>query len=74
MLEISVADSGPGFPPQILEAGAQPFRSWRVGGTGLGLVMVRRFASDLGGELLLSNRDAGGACVTLRLPCRRQNG
>lgn len=71
LLEIRVTDTGPGFPPAMLEAGVQPFRSWRAGGTGLGLVMVRRFASDLGGELLLSNRDEGGACVTLRLPCQR---
>ena len=71
VLEISVTDTGPGFPPAMLEAGVQPFRSWRAGGTGLGLVMVRRFASDLGGELKLSNREQGGACVTLRLPCQR---
>lgn len=73
-LELTVADSGPGFPPTILEAGAQPFRSLRVGGTGLGLVMVRRFTSDLGGKLLLRNRDEGGACVTLRLPCKPIHG
>ncbi len=68
-LVVTVTDTGPGFPAEIIAAGVQAFRSWRVGGTGLGLVMVRRFASDLGGELFLSNRDGGGACVTLSLPC-----
>jgi two-component system NtrC family sensor kinase len=74
ILELTVADSGPGFPPVMLEAGVQPFRSWRVGGTGLGLVMVRRFTNDLGGELQLRNREEGGACVTIRLPCNQTNG
>jgi two-component system NtrC family sensor kinase len=73
-LELTVADSGPGFPSTMLEGGVQPFRSWRVGGTGLGLVMVRRFTSDLGGELQLRNRDEGGACVTIRLPCNQTDG
>ncbi|MDT8387375.1 MAG: ATP-binding protein [Thiogranum sp.] len=73
-LEIGVADSGPGFPPEMLEAGVQAFCSLRPGGTGLGLVMVRRFVTDLGGELLLSNRDEGGACVRLRLPCNGSDG
>lgn len=68
-LKLMVSDTGPGFPQAILEGGAQSFRSWRTGGTGLGLVMVSRFTSDLGGELLLSNRAQGGACVTLLLPC-----
>ncbi|MFC6669943.1 sensor histidine kinase [Marinobacterium aestuariivivens] len=70
MLEIEVRDSGPGFSAQMLETGIQPFRSWRAGGTGLGLAMVHRFTHDLGGELQLSNRQEGGACVTLRLPYR----
>jgi two-component system NtrC family sensor kinase len=73
-LELTVTDSGPGFPPMMLEGGVQPFRSGRVGGTGLGLVMVRRFTSDLGGELQLRNRDEGGACVTIRLPCTQTDG
>jgi two-component system NtrC family sensor kinase len=73
-LELTVADTGPGFPPIVLEEGAQPFRSWRVGGTGLGLVMVRRFTSDLGGKLQLRNRDEGGACVTISVPCNQTDG
>jgi nitrogen fixation/metabolism regulation signal transduction histidine kinase len=37
-------------------------------------MMVRRFTSDLGGELQLRNRDEGGACVTIRLPCNQTDG
>lgn len=73
-LTITVSDNGPGFHSEILDAGVQAFRSWRIGGTGLGLVMVRRFADDLGGELILRNNDDGGACVVLSLPCRLTDG
>jgi signal transduction histidine kinase len=69
-LRLVVEDSGPGFPPQMLETSVRPFSSWRSGGTGLGLVMVRRFTSDLGGQLQLENREPQGARITMKLPCR----
>lgn len=65
-----VEDDGPGFPEQLLTSGAQPFGSWRAGGTGLGLVMVRRFVNDLGGTMRIENRLPRGAKVTLSMPCR----
>jgi two-component system NtrC family sensor kinase len=34
------------------------------------LSMVQRFARTVGGNVLLSNREPHGACVTLELPCR----
>lgn len=65
---IRVADDGPGFAPQVLQEGIRPFATYRDGGTGLGLVVVRRFAADLGGRLALSNRSEGGALVQLTIP------
>jgi len=47
----------------------RPFASGRVGGTGLGLAMVRGFTQDINGELQLANREPCGAQVTLRVPC-----
>jgi two-component system NtrC family sensor kinase len=67
-LRIAVSDDGPGFPPEMLEAGIRPFWSTRVHGTGLGLAMVRRLARDIGGEVQLANRQPHGAMVTLILP------
>jgi signal transduction histidine kinase len=66
---LSVTDTGPGFPPEMLTMGVRPFASGRVGGTGLGLAMVRRVAEDINAELALTNREPHGARVTLRLPC-----
>jgi signal transduction histidine kinase len=53
----------------MLAVGVRPFASGRIGGTGLGLAMVRRFAEDINAELVLSNLEPHGARVTLRFPC-----
>jgi signal transduction histidine kinase len=66
---LTVSDSGPGFPAEMLAIGVRPFASGRVGGTGLGLAMVRGFTQDINGELQLANREPCGAQVTLRVPC-----
>ena len=73
-LFLQVSDDGPGFPPELLQGGIRPFASWRLGGTGLGLSMVRRFVRDLGGDLELANGPQGGACIALRLPYRSLHG
>ncbi len=68
-LILTVSDDGPGFPETILKAGVRPFASSRDGGTGLGLLMVKRFVNGLDGRLILTNREGGGACVILEIPC-----
>jgi signal transduction histidine kinase len=72
-LSIQVLDDGPGFPEALLSGGIRPFLTSRESGTGLGLAIVRRFARDLGGELAIANRAPRGACVTLTLPCARED-
>lgn len=72
-LRLTVEDDGPGFPPEMLQNGVRAFGSWRRGGTGLGLMMVRRFVSDVGGNLRLENRSSRGARIILELPMGRPN-
>ncbi len=69
-LDLTVSDDGPGFPPDLTTDSIRPFSSTRLGGTGLGLAMVRRTVGDLGGTLELSASQAGGARVLVRLPWR----
>jgi two-component system NtrC family sensor kinase len=69
-LRLDISDDGPGFPPDLLEYGIRAFITHRAEGTGLGLSMVQRFARTVGGNVILSNREPHGACVTLELPCR----
>jgi two-component system NtrC family sensor kinase len=70
-LRLSVSDDGPGFQQELLDSGIRAFVSQRVGGTGLGLSMIQRFARSLGGGISLSNLEPRGARVTLDLPCRK---
>lgn len=71
---ITVADNGPGIPPDKLEAVFEPFfrlddaRSRATGGYGLGLTVARSVARAHGGELTLDNARSGGLVATLRLP------
>lgn len=70
----SVCDDGPGFPQTLLQGGIRPFASGRVGGTGLGLVIVQRFVHDLGGAMRLENQAPRGACVIMTIPCEGNHG
>jgi nitrogen fixation/metabolism regulation signal transduction histidine kinase len=64
-----VIDSGDGFSEAFLRQGIRPFVSLKEKGSGLGLVMVQRFAKDLSGQLKLDNDAATGhGRVTLTLP------
>lgn len=74
-VELIVADDGPGFDPQVLEAAFERFvrggnaRTRGTGGAGLGLAIVRAVVTAHGGTAALANgRPLGGAVVTIRLP------
>lgn len=74
-VRICVRDCGPGIPEDEIESMKQPFRrggSTRAGsaGSGLGLAIVERIARVHGGELRLSNPDAGGLEARIDLPIR----
>jgi CheY-like chemotaxis protein len=76
-LELVVEDGGPGFSPEGLKRGLDPFFTTKGGdGSGLGLSMVYDQITLAGGTVRLANRAGGGAgggggAVTLRLPLRR---
>ncbi|OYW88822.1 MAG: hypothetical protein B7Z20_01625 [Sphingobium sp. 32-64-5] len=72
-VHIIVEDDGPGIPADQLETIFEPFRRLETsrnrgtGGAGLGLSIVRRSVSRLGGAVRLENRAEGGlrAIITL---------
>jgi len=71
---IRVADTGIGIPPQALPHVWREFRQVqsidgrRVGGFGLGLAIVRRYATLLGGACEISSTVGQGTTVTITLP------
>ncbi|WP_457755745.1 ATP-binding protein [Thermodesulfatator indicus] len=66
--EIIVEDSGPGIPEDRAKDLFRPFYSTKPGGTGLGLAVSRQIVLFHGGELILENREEGGARVRVILP------
>ncbi|QHE77854.1 sensor histidine kinase [Hydrogenophaga sp. PBL-H3] len=66
--ELSVADSGPGIPPDVLPRLFEPFFSTREGGLGLGLSLCETLASGMDGSISAANAATGGAVFRLRLP------
>jgi two-component system, OmpR family, sensor kinase len=70
VVEISVADSGPGIPLAKRQKVFQPFYSEGPSGTGLGLAIAAELASAMGGTLHLGDAAEGGARFTLTVPRR----
>ncbi len=71
-VELSFADSGPGFSGTALARFADFFFSEKEGGMGIGLSVASEIVKAHGGELRVENRaEGGGARVTVQLPLER---
>jgi two-component system sensor histidine kinase BaeS len=72
---VEVRDSGPGLTDDDLPVAFEPgllherYRGVRPVGTGLGLALVHRLATSLGGSAEAGRAAEGGARFTVRLPC-----
>ncbi|XHS80264.1 CHASE domain-containing protein [Burkholderiaceae bacterium UC74_6] len=78
-VELAVHDTGLGMSAQQMEHLFQPFN--RLGrersqteGTGIGLVIARRLAELMGGELHATSTEGEGSVFTLTLPAGRPHG
>jgi two-component system sensor histidine kinase KdpD len=70
-LVLRVADNGPGLPPGDTSRWFDRFQRGPdavVGGTGIGLSLVKGFAEAQGGSVSAENRSGGGAMFTVKLP------
>jgi signal transduction histidine kinase len=70
---VSVADNGPGIPPDVQARLFTPFFTTKGAGRGmgLGLAIVRRVVQNLGGTVQVTSAAGAGAEFVVRLP-RRQ--
>ena len=67
---ISVADDGPGIPPELWESASRPFHLPRVerDGAGLGLSIVADAARGHGTKLAFATNDEGLFMISMTLP------
>jgi signal transduction histidine kinase len=67
---VTVADNGPGMPPEVRNS-LRPFFTTKSGGLGLGLPLAYKIVRQHGGDLLLAERAPRGLAVRVRLPLAR---
>jgi signal transduction histidine kinase len=65
---ITVADAGPGIPPEIRERIFVPFFTTKARGTGLGLPTAKRLVEAHSGHIRVECPPGGGTVVTIELP------
>ncbi len=69
---LTVADDGPGIPPDLLEKVQEPFFSTKSGGTGLGLAICRALSWQNGGRMEIESALDAGTRVTVELRLVRE--
>ena len=72
VVEIVVADDGPGIPPDKLGRIFEAYFTTKEKGTGLGLAMVKHNAELYGGNVRAESVVGKGAKFTVTLPLKSQ--
>jgi two-component system NtrC family sensor kinase len=68
VVEISIADSGCGIPPENLPKVAEPFFTTKPHGNGLGLSICRSILWEVGGTLAIRSDLGKGTAVDIAVP------
>ena len=70
IVQLSVADTGSGMPPEVLDRVLEPFFTTKEAGkgSGLGVPQVYGFAQQSGGRLRIESQVGAGTIMTLLLP------
>jgi signal transduction histidine kinase len=67
-VKISFTDTGGGISAENLSRVFEPYFTTKEGGSGLGLLIVRRIVREHGGELSIESSEGKGLTLTIRLP------
>lgn len=65
---VTIADTGPGIPPEIRANLFRPFKTTKARGTGLGMATAKRLVELHGGRIDVVSPDGGGTSITAHLP------
>jgi two-component system sensor kinase FixL len=74
LVNIEVADTGPGIPDEIADRLFQPFVTSKASGMGIGLSISRRIVEAHGGTISASRNSNGGATFRFSLPTAAKEG
>ena len=66
---MEITDNGPGIAEELLpDVLFEPFKNTKDGGSGIGLLQVKRVAASLGASISAENVPEGSARFVIRLP------
>jgi PAS domain S-box-containing protein len=71
-VRLTIADTGPGIPADVLPRVFEPLFTTRNFGAGLGLPITRQIIEQHGGTIDIASSPEGGATVTIWLPRQAQ--
>jgi two-component system sensor histidine kinase PilS (NtrC family) len=71
---ISIADTGPGIPPENQDKIFDPFFTSKETGTGLGLTIVHRIVENYHGKIFLRSDRQNGTTFVLHFPLSEEEG
>jgi signal transduction histidine kinase len=69
-VRIEIRDHGPGVPPDLAPRIFDPYCTGKLGGTGLGLALVKQTIEMHGGSISLTETPGGGATFVVRMAAR----
>ena len=72
--EVTIADAGPGIPPDKLKTVFQPFFTTKAEGMGIGLSIARTIVEAHNGQIIAENQAGGGAIFRITLPLAKTHG
>ncbi len=72
MIDILVADTGKGIPPENFTKIFDPFFTTKEKGTGFGLSVVLRIVKSYGGHISVESRDEPGAVFHIEIPLKKE--
>lgn len=67
-VELTVADTGVGIPPDVMARMFEPFFTTKAKGTGLGLATIRRLITEFGGDITVESKLGVGTTFQVSFP------
>ncbi|NIS81498.1 MAG: PAS domain-containing protein [Anaerolineales bacterium] len=74
MVELKIADTGPGIPPDVIDRIFDPFFTTKKDGTGLGLAISRRIMTAHQGNIHVESYPDAGTVFSICLPIADSDG